>query len=166
MTPIPPSDAFLVRAAEGWLGLGNPIEARAELDQVSAGYRDHPVVLDAGWSVCAASGDWEGAHHCGEAMVRLHPALLSGWIHRAYATRRMRRGGLQSAKEALEPAVALFPEEPMVTFNMACYLAQLGAEEESWRWYQETLKRGDAEAIRASALEDEDLRPIWPRIRG
>jgi len=165
MKPILPPDLFFVRAAEGWLGLGDATEALAELASVSPENRDHPMVLDAEWEACAALRDWDSAHRCGEALVRLYPGLVAGWIHRSYATRRMQGGGLAAALEALRPAADLFPTESMVSFNLACYLAQMGAEEEAWGWYLEAVRRGDADSVREAGLRDEDLRPIWPRIR-
>ena len=166
MTPIYPPDLFALRAAEGWIELGNPAEALLELSVVTAANEDHPAILETGWSACAASGDWEVAFPWAEKLVRLYPELAAGWMHRAYATRRMRGGGLAAALAALRPAAELFPTEPMVAFNLACYLAQSGEEEEAWQWYREAVRRGDEESVRAAALVDDDLRPLWPRIRG
>ena len=58
MTPIYPPDLFALRAAEGWIELGNPAEALLELSVVTAANEDHPAILETGWSACAASGDW------------------------------------------------------------------------------------------------------------
>lgn len=165
MRPIGPPDLFAVRAAEGWLALGDVGEARAELERVSGENTDHPQVLDVRWQVAAMAGDWRGAHRLAVRMVALHPELVAGWIHRSYAARRMDGGGLEAALGELLPAAERFPEEPMVAFNLACYLAQSGAADEAWRWFVEACRRGDADAVRKAALADEDLRPLWSRIR-
>ena len=73
-------------------------------------------------------------------------------------------GGLERALGALRPAAERFPDQPMVPFNLACYLAQIGSLEEAWEWYQEAIRRGPAAQVRAQALDDDDLRPLWPRI--
>ena len=71
-----------------------------------------------------------------------------------------------AAKAALLPAASLFPEEPMIAFNLACYCAQLGELDAAWEWFCESGRRGNVDAIREAALRDEDLTPIWHRIRG
>ena len=44
-SPLKPSDLHHLRAAEGWLELGSPAEARSELTHISAKRLDHPDVL-------------------------------------------------------------------------------------------------------------------------
>lgn len=162
--PDPP-DLHRLRAAQGWLELGLPREAEEELAGLEESAKDHPAALDIGWAAAAAQAHWERAFVLGERLVARDPALVSAWIHRAYAARRMPGGGLERALAALLPAASQFPEEPMVAYNLACYLIRLGRIEEGWRWYAEAEVRGEAAQIRKQALKDEDLREIWVRIR-
>ena len=37
MTPVEPPDSFYLSAAQGWMELGDPAEAQAELDKVAPG---------------------------------------------------------------------------------------------------------------------------------
>ncbi len=46
---VEPPDIHYLRAAEGWLELGNALEARAEIEQVSLVYCGHPDVLKVRW---------------------------------------------------------------------------------------------------------------------
>jgi hypothetical protein len=45
------SDKFHLRAAVGWLELGNHIEADAELDNISPEWRACPAVLEVRWHI-------------------------------------------------------------------------------------------------------------------
>jgi predicted Zn-dependent protease len=162
--PDPP-DLHRLRAAQGWLELGLPREAEDELSGMRESVRDHPAALEIGWAAAAAQAHWERAFVLGDRLVARDPTLVSAWIHRAYAARRMPGGGLERALAALLPAARQFPEEPMVAYNLACYLIRLGRIEEGWRWYAEAEVRGDQALIRKQALKDDDLRELWGRIR-
>lgn len=165
--PLPDApDLHRLRAAQGWLELGLPVEAEAELASLGMVARQHPAALDLGWAAAAARLDWNRAHAVADESVRLHPDQVSGWIHRAYAVRRMPGGGLELALAALLPAANKFPGEAMVAYNLACYLVRLARIEEGWRWYLEAERRGDACGVRALAVGDDDLREIWGRIGG
>lgn len=164
MESIEPEMIHLVRAARGWLELGDTDEAEAELGRLLPEFRRHPVCLEMYWQIAAARRDWGMAHGFAEEMVRCSPGLVSGWIHRAYAARRMEGGGLEKALAELLPAAKSFPEESMVAYNLACYLTRLGRLEEGWRWYQEAERRGESKVIRRMARQDEDLQELWGRI--
>jgi hypothetical protein len=162
--PDPP-DLHRLRAAQGWLELGLPCEAEQELSGLGDAAKEHPAALEIGWATAAAQARWDHAFVLGDRLVGLDPTMVSAWIHRAYAARRMPGGGLERALAALLPAANHFPEEPMVAYNLACYLIRLGRIEEGWRWYAEAEVRGDPVQIRKQALQDDDLLEIWGRIR-
>ena len=162
--PDPP-DLHRLRAAQGWLELGLPREAEEELAGLEESAKDHPAALEIGWAAAAAQEHWARAFVLGDRLIARDPTLISAWIHRAYAVRRMPGGGLERALAALLPAASQFPGEPMVAYNLACYLVRLGRIEEGWRWYAEAEVRGEPVQIRKQALKDDDLLEIWGRIR-
>ncbi len=165
--PIAPPDSFHLSAAVGWLELGNPQEARAELARLSPAVRHHPDVLETHWSVHAATHDWESALPIAEKLVEVAPDRASGWLHLAYARRRVPHGGLSAAWDTLHPAFERFPKEAIIPFNLACYAAQLGRADEAWDWLHRAMEAaGDVAAIRKMALQDPDLEPLWERLRG
>ena len=47
MKPLTPPNNLYFQAAQGWLELGDHIEANEELDKVTAGLRAHPAVARA-----------------------------------------------------------------------------------------------------------------------
>lgn len=164
MNPPEAGDMHRLRAAQGWIELGLPAEATLELDQLSSAGKCHAMTLELRWAIEAEAGAWDRALKQAELQVAANPTLVSGWIHRAYSLRRVEGGGLEAALAALLPAATLFPEESMVAYNLACYLVRLNRVEEGWRWYVEAEKRGDSATVRKLALDDPDLREIWPRI--
>jgi hypothetical protein len=44
-----------LEAAQGWLGLGNHLEANEELEQITPDMRDHPSVLEVRFHIYAAA---------------------------------------------------------------------------------------------------------------
>ena len=161
-------DIHFVRAAEGWLELGLPAEAEVELSQLSPDAKSHPLVLQALWQLHAHQRNWGLAHTIAESLVQVFPQDVNGWVHRAYATRRMNGGGLQAAWDALRPAVELFPDETIIPYNLACYACQLGKSDAARHWLGRALeiagKQRVRESLKAMALADADLAPLREEI--
>ncbi len=164
MTPLPPPFHHVLNAVEGWLGLGLPAEALAELQRLPEGLQNDPAVLHSRFAICANGADWDRAFEWAERLVQMHPDEPGGWIRRAYAARRRTGGGLTEAFELLLPAVERFPSESVIPFNLACYCAQQAELNQAWKWLELASKIGGAELIRRMALSDADLCPLWPRI--
>jgi predicted Zn-dependent protease len=165
MRLIEPPDIHHLRAALGWLGLGNCAEAEVELEKVSAENRRHPEFLEVRWQCCAKAGKWDTGVDVAEEMVMVSPEEAGGWLNRAYAMRRTKGGGLQMAYAALRPAAEKFPKQPLICYNLACYCCQMGHLAEAREWFEKSLKLGEARVIRTMALADEDLKPLWGEIR-
>lgn len=164
MESLPPPDCHYLDAATGWLMLKNIEEARAELARIDAEYQNHPEVLDVRWRMLAAENEWTAAFLVAETMVRLHPDELSGWIHRAYSARRRPGGGLETAYDCLQSALQRFPEEPLISYNLACYLAQLNRPVEAMKWLLRTFRCKNGNIYRHMAVEDEDLKDLWSQL--
>jgi tetratricopeptide (TPR) repeat protein len=166
MTDVPPPSKHYLSAALGWLELGNPAEAGEEIAHISPEYLEHPDVLDLRWQICAAGRRWKPALEVAELLMQKAPDNASAWLHRAYALRRVEDGGLAKAWDALFPAAERFANEPVVSYNLACYAAQLGRLDDAWEWVQKAIKAaGNTEQIKTMALADSDLKPLWERIQ-
>src|SRR5579859_5029639 len=109
MQPLEPPESHYVSAALGWVGLGNFSEARLELAQVSPAFQAHPDVLEVQWHICAEEENWDEGLRTARALVEAAPGRSSGWLHQAYAIRRVESGGVRQAWEALLPAFDKFP---------------------------------------------------------
>ncbi len=165
MQTLEPPDTHHFSAAIGWLELGNPGEARAELAQISSGQQEHADVLEVRWAVAAEEKRWEEALQVAQALVRQAPERSSGWLHQAYALRRVPSGSVQKAWDALLPAFDKFPKEPTIPFNLACYACQLRQLDVARDWLKRAVAVAGQEKIQGMALADTDLEPLWEEIR-
>src|SRR5689334_18440798 len=121
MEPLGPPDSHHLSAAVGWIELGNCVEAKLELSKVAPEVSTHPGVLEVRWTIHAAEKNWPLALEAAEQLLQHDPNRATGWLHRAYALRRVPGGGIAAAWDALFPAVDQFPEEPTIPYNLACY---------------------------------------------
>lgn len=165
MQPIEPPDSHRLLAATGWLELGCPADALEELKGVSEPNRNHPDALELTWLIHAELRNWTDALVAANTLVAIAPERPAGWLHRAYAMRRVPEGGLQKAWAVLLPAFDRFPKETLISYNLSCYACQMGQLDESRRWLRVALRAGDPDAIKKMALKDEDLRTLWDEIR-
>ena len=158
MKQIEPPDSHHLSAAEGWLELGNPCEADLEIRRIAAELRTHPDVLDIRWGIDAARKRWPECVEAAEAMMRIAPDRLIGWIHRSYALHELKR--TREAFDSLLPAADLFPKEWLTSYNLACYSCQLDKPEDALAWLAKALLLGDPNHIKEMAMKDHDLRPL------
>jgi Flp pilus assembly protein TadD len=162
-------DIHFVAAAEGWLGLGLPREAIAELRHVSCDALGDPTTLNLLWMAHAEIEEWDLAHDVANRLVECAPKEPNGWIHRAYAIRRKSGGSIQEAWIALYPAVQLFPDESIIPYNLACYSCQLGNLGEAVTWFERACAANTeprvVATLRNMALADDDLEGVWEEIR-
>jgi len=159
---IPPPDNLHLSSATGWLQLGNPTEALADLGKVSAEHREHHEVLHLEWHIHAQNKDWESCVEIGRVMVNLHPHDVAGWINQANALFYLKRA--QEAFELLESVRGKHPKNEAIPYNLSCYACQFGDLTLAMDCYQEAAQVGDREKIREVALQDPDMEPIWDQI--
>lgn len=159
---LEPPDTHHLRAAEGWLELGNAREATEELNRISTAGHEHPGVLEVRWSIHAHAKEWDACLEIAGSLIERFPQRSSGWIHRSYALHEMKR--TQEARACLLPAAAQFPKHAIIAYNLACYACQLGDLEEARRWLRDAMSRGTKAEIRRMAREDPDLAPLREEI--
>ena len=158
-------DIHVFLAAVGWLELGNTAEARAELSHISPAQQENPDVLELRWSIAVQAQDWEEGLQAAQALLRNAPHRSSGWLHQAYALRRVPGGGIEKAWAALRPAYEKFPSEVLIAFNLSCYACQLQQLDVARDWLNRAMDAAGKEKIKKMALKDEDLQPLWEEIR-
>lgn len=157
--PLVPPDSHHLQAAEGWLELGNHLEANEELKKIGLTGRFHPQVLLTRWEIYARAKHWEFAHTIAQGMVALLPEEPVGWVNRSYALHQLRR--TTEAWYSLLPAAEKFPKNLTVAYNLACYSCQLGRLTEASKWLRKAMSLADPNQVQLIALEDPDLRPLW-----
>ncbi len=164
MKPINPPDIHRLRAAEGWFELGNNAEALGELDDISPSEKNHPAVLELRFQIFANKKEWDACREIAGMITRQVPDFAGGWLHLAYATRRSTGGGEQAAFDILSSVAEKFPEEPTISYNLACYVCQLGRLAEAREWLKRAFAAGDMKQLKLMALNDADLKPLWEEI--
>ena len=165
MTDLDFTSAHQLNAVLGWLELGNFREAREELNRMGRKEQDRADLLEVRWILDARQEDWPAALKTAERLLEIAPENSTGWLHRAYALRRVPDGTLAKAAAVLTQAVEKFPEEPTIPYNLACYECVLGNLDAARSWLKEAVKRGSVTKIRKMGLQDPDLEVLWPEIR-
>jgi predicted Zn-dependent protease len=164
VNPLDIPDIHHVRAAEGWLELGDETEALLELENISPAEKNHPVVLELRFQILAKRKEWDACRDIAGRITQQLPDFAGGWLHLAYATRRATGGSEQAAFNVLRPASEKFPEEPTIPYNLACYICQLGNLDEARKWLKRAFAIGDKKQMKLMALNDSDLKPLWEEI--
>jgi predicted Zn-dependent protease len=162
MKVLTSAERFHVDAAEGWLMLGNPIEAHEELEQLSGESNQHPAVLSMRWQVYAAARWWEAAYVVSKALCDLAPESPEAWICQANTVRNYK--GVVDAWTLLLSVISKFPEDAIIRYNLACYASQMGLMEEACGWLVQAFEKEEAVQLKLAALYDPDLQPLWERI--
>jgi tetratricopeptide (TPR) repeat protein len=162
---LQPPDTHYLSAAVGWFELGSPKDAEEEVNRISAAGRQHPDVLEFLWVLAAEKKDWDACLEIARAIIRQDSKRSSGWIHQAYALRRVSGGGLKAAWDVLLSALALFPRNVTILYNLACYACQMGKLDTARQWLAHARKVSSKDRIKSMALADSDLEPLWTEIR-
>jgi predicted Zn-dependent protease len=149
-------------AAEGWLELGNWLEANEELENITPQMRGHPLVLRLRWEIYAKAGRWEMASEVGRSLSILMPDDSWGWIHWAFALHELKH--TKEAYDVVNSVVAKFPDKGTIPYNLACYSCQLGNQQEAIEWLKRAIALEDDNEIRLRAIKDLDLEPLWAEI--
>jgi len=162
MKPLEPPDTLHLLAAQGWLELGNHIEANEELENITASLRAHPDVLKVRWEIYAAAKKWKATLDIAAALIQLDPDDPLGWVHRSYALHELKRTA--EARDNLLCVVDRFPSSATMRYNLACYECQLGRLEQAKNWLKKAFALGDARAMKLAALDDPDVESHWKNI--
>jgi hypothetical protein len=163
--PLEPPDTHYLLHAVGWVELGNVAEAKAELANIGPALQRHPDVLEVRWIICSEENQWEEGLQIARQLLHNAPERASGWLHQAYALRRVRDGGLQQAWDALLPAFDKFPRTEIIAYNLSCYACQMHEMDTARLWLKRAFSIGNKDRVKQRALEDSDLEPLWSEIK-
>jgi len=165
METLEPPERHYLLAAIGWLELGDVAEAKAEMALIGAAFQNHPDVLELRWLICAEQKLWPEALQIARSLLHHAPDRSSGWLHQAYALRRVPEGSVRQAWTALLPAFDKFPGEATICYNLSCYACQMKQMEAARVWLKRALVIGGKEKMKRMALEDPDLQSLWAEIK-
>lgn len=156
------SDQAHLKAGEGWLDLGNFLEANNELEEITPLNRAHPNVLEMRCRIYEAAGKWEMSLAVAKTLSDQLPKWLPGWIHQARCLHEL--GKTHEAYHLLVDVVELFPDNQTIRYDIAVYAAQRGLLEEAVEWLKLVFEIDGDGAFRKRALEDERLDQVWQQI--
>ena len=155
--PLEPNDQRLLTAAQGFLELGLPLDANAEIESMDADVRHLPEVLAVRVGIYRALEAWPLMQVVARQLALYAPDEPVAW---AFATRRA--DSLDAARIILVNAVERLPGVAVFLFNLACYEAQLGDVASAKAHLSRAIElRGD---LRLRALEELDLEPLWDAL--
>ena len=163
MSDLNLTDIRHLEAAQGWLGLRNWREAKAELANIPSELQLHPDVLQVSWAIHAAAREWELAAEIAEEFRKARPDSPFGFVHLAYALHEMKR--TREAQDVLLRVLDKFRDEFIIRYNLACYACQLGDEAGAWSWLEKSMALSDLDEVKRMALNDPDLEPLRTRIK-
>ena len=146
--------------ADGFIDLQLLPRARSELDGVPAPLRTVTPYLDLALRLALAQEDWPAAIRAARDLVQRAPDDAGYLVQLAYATRRAE--GIEPARFILEEARKKFPDVAVISFNLACYACQSGRNDQALTHLGRAFKLDPH--CREMALEDEDLKPLWPKL--
>jgi tetratricopeptide (TPR) repeat protein len=158
-------DLHHLKAAEGWLELGDVVSASNELEEITPQMRAHPAVLSLRYEIYSKAKKWDIAAEIARALTQMLPNEPSAWISLAYSTRRKSENGILEARDILLQMESKFPREYLFPYNLACYHSQLMQFEEAERWFKKAMAI-DTKAVQKLAVIDEDLKPFFDSMSG
>lgn len=148
-----------VSAAEGWIGLGDYVEAADEIGNIPELLRAHPTVLLVLSQIYAYGQNWQACLDIGEALIDFNPELPERWLVCSSMMAKLGRPSAALAK--LLQVIEKFPKDWRIRYFLACYACKLGLLKEARVWLGESFTLGDAASIKLMALDDPELEPIW-----
>lgn len=151
-------DSFHLKAAEGWLELGNHLEANQELENISPRLRVHRDVLAIRCRIYMKASKWDGCAEVAEVLVKTLPKQSEWWLARSTALHKLQP--TQEAYDKLLPVVGNFSEVWRIPYNLSCYASMLGRFPDSERWFKKAILIDDKIVPRVG-IDDPDLKPLW-----
>lgn len=155
MDMLPILDQHYLRAAEGWLDLGNANEAEAELSRIDAGQRRHPDVLHMQWQIYRKAKNWPGCYQTAQALTETAPKDPRAWTSFAqtlYYTQRV-----QEAYDIAVAKITSFPTHWPLYYDAACYACLTGRLDQARQFLQLASAMGNEAEVKQLAAQDPDL---------
>lgn len=146
-----------LRAAEGYMELGMPVDAHAELEEIAPESRDHSDVLALKVRIYRSLEKWESMQAVARTLAFRDPQSAHWVVSWAFASRRA--DSINTARLILLEAVERLPGAAVLHYNLACYECLLGDVEVARGRLKHAI--GLDGNLRAKAIDEEDLKAIW-----
>jgi hypothetical protein len=143
-------------AAEGYLQLEMPVEAVLEIEKLPVSVRQGVHSSELELAAEMMQKHWNRGAELARFLCGLKPSKRAYFLHAAYCLHET--GDTLAAKSFLMSGPKSLMKDALFHYNMACYSAVLGDEEEASRYLIPALELDPA--LRKTALSDEDLKGI------
>ena len=144
---------------EGWLDLGNHVEADNELERLPYDQRTAPDVLRLRCRIYEKAGKWDYLSILAKGFYEATPSE-EFLLHFAWAEYKL--GNVHKAAVLLLHESGRFPESAEVAYRVACLLAVLGRIAEARDWLSKAFELSLApDKLKLRALEDPELEKLW-----
>ena len=144
------------RRALGFLELGMPEDALAELDEIPA---SNSMALHLRVDALFRLGDWSAAAAICLPMTEQEPSDPGWWIQAAYAQRRAR--SVEEAEVVLLAGLSRHPANGLILYNLACYTCMQDRIDDARRYFHRAAAT-DPEQMLTMGVCDPDLEGIRP----
>lgn len=144
------------RRALGFLELGMPEDAIAELDELSV---SSSLALHLRVDALFRLKNWEEAAAICLPMTEQEPADPGWWVQAAFAQRRAR--SIESAETILRKSLRHHPGHGLILYNLACYACVQERPDEARELLLQAI-RIDPGQVLAMAKKDPDLFSLRP----
>jgi hypothetical protein len=159
MRPLSVADQFRLRAAEGWLELGNPGEAQAELEGIDPALATHPDVLHLQWQIRRRAKDWDGCFALARTLTETAPEDPRAWTSLAQSYYYSAR--VQEAYDIAVSKITTFPKHWPLYYDAACYACLTGRLSQAKQFLQLATALGNEAEVLQLAANDPDLKGLW-----
>lgn len=147
-------------AAQGYLELDMPGDARRELEAVEESTKDCSNYLIILLQILMKEESWQESLAVSLLLTKKEPDLPAGYIHTAFCLHEL--GRTSEAYDVLSSASDDLKKEPVFFYNMACYLAVLGEHDEAQTYLEASFEmNSDLEEL---AKTDPDLKAFWDAL--
>lgn len=153
------SDALVLRAAWGWLELGDFESAFEETADISPEYQNHPEVLRLRFDVYAKRKSFDACRETGVVLMEIAPAWAQSVL--CYCRSVHWLGKSEEAYQLMSKHTTELPSNWEMVYDLACYAAMTERLAEAKQLLQSAYALvPDSSGLRAYALQDPDLESI------
>jgi predicted Zn-dependent protease len=163
--PGNPRSEHVLRAAQGWYELGLADDAEKELASLPASFQVSPEVLKLRFHVARSRKRPEDALAIALTLIEVAEGEMWGWLYRSQALHWL--GRTRESFDLLLPVRKNWPKAFEIPYDLACYCAQSERVDEARSWFSKAMALAkNQSAVKAMALNDLDLKPLWIEIAG
>ena len=156
-SPPSPETQRVLQAADGYLFLGLPADALAELDSLSTGEKHTSAVLLGRIRVLLHLRQWSAAERLSAQGMKLYQEENEFTVQRAFALHQLAKG--EEAFRILLAAPEWIRRTGILHYNLACYEARLGDLKTARRCIDAAIEMNAA--MKKNARTDPDLTALW-----